>query len=1261
MGTYASLGVNLRKKGCELMNRSGSFVQVVVRSNIGRKALQILGATFAVLLLCIPAYSQGSSGRIVGTITDANGGAITGATVTILDTQRGTSRPLTTDETGAYNAPNLTPGSYKVRAEFKGFKVTERQNVTLEVGQEVRVDLTLQPGEQAQTITVTEQVPLVETTNAELGGTLQNEVINDLPLNGRNFENLLDLRPGVTKYVGNAGWTQSSNGLRPHDNFFMVDGINSNDPWMAQSMMNAVMAGGDAGTILPIDAIDEFKTQQNPRAEYGWKPGAVVNVGVKSGTNTVHGSAYAYGRDSSFDARNFFEVGTNPKAPLALEQFGGSFGGPIKKDKLFYFGNFEEQRYSVGNPAVHKVPDTSANPVAPAGNTTYVPTQTLVGACQAVAAAHTLDPINKPAVTALSLKLAGLDANCVMASTPGVFPVSNGSTSLSTSLATTNKVDSGIGKIDYHINDKHSLSGMYFISPGIGTFDDNPPREVEPQWLTLQYARSQVVSLGWTYVPNSKWVNSFRFGYSHYYQTFNSVDHNVDPKTYGINTGVTDKNNFGFPEIRISGFNGMQLGLGWPKGVGPDGVWQFSDSVSYLRGTHSFKFGGEVLVNQSTNNVTANTKGGPIMFNSMQDFFTGSIFSANLTVGNFLRHLQTEGYGLFVQDDWRVTPRLTMNIGVRYELNTVVKEKNNLIGNFDPVKGLQQSGVGGFSGVYNGDHNNIGPRFGFAWDIGGNGKTVVRGGGSVLYEQGSFDSLMALGNLLGLRTVPTGVNLYTCSIPGVNPCPAGKENPAFTAGGTINLGAVTFSGGSQGTPTTSGSLDFNWANNATNPLYAASATCGDGTVTVGLQTPQPCTIMGVDHNLRTPYITTWSLGIQRALTNNLSLDVTYVGNHATKLVGLTDLNQPPVGSGWTAAVKAACIIDTTKCTPDPVAEVAAQPFHKTFPYLGYIMWLSNNNFSNYNSLQVSMTQREAHGLSYVLGYTYSHALAESPDNWSFINPTDSNHPRGLYGTSQFDVTHRFTFSTTYAIPGMNAPGQLLKGWSLNSIVTLESSTPWGINDVTTDFSGTNEISSNGANGEQWNFFGNPADFKTTKALLHTNLINPVDPTSATGGIPCFGFGGGGGACNPTVPAACMSKATAIGPLAVASLTNLGCYVSLNGNSVLIPAAYGSIGNTGPNIFRSFPYYNVDLSVTKAFKFKERLTVQFRAEFFNLFNHPNIANVFGGPGGDNSFTDPTADAGASFGFRNTTPDVLSSNSVLGSGGPRAMQLGLKILF
>src|SRR6266853_1172745 len=377
MGMHATFRVNLGGDGLQLPNSLKLMSKVAVRSNIG-KALRVLGGTLVVLLLSLPAFSQGSAGRVLGTITDQSGGAISSATVTILDTQRGTSRTLSTDEAGAYNAPNLLPGTYTIRAEYKGFRTLERQNVVLEVGQDLRLDLTLQPGEQTQTVTVTESIPLVETTNAELGGTLQSNIIDNLPLNGRNFENLLQLRPGVTIYPGGSGWAQSTNGMRAHDNLYMVDGVNASDPWMGQSVMNAVMAGGDAGTILSMDSIDEFKTQENPRAEYGWKPGSIVNVGIKSGTNGLHGTAFAFGRDTALDARNFFDFAPAQKAPLSLEQFGGTAGGPIKKDKLFYFANFEGQRYSIGNSAQHNWPVTAS-----IGN----PKISLIDACMTAAKA----------------------------------------------------------------------------------------------------------------------------------------------------------------------------------------------------------------------------------------------------------------------------------------------------------------------------------------------------------------------------------------------------------------------------------------------------------------------------------------------------------------------------------------------------------------------------------------------------------------------------------------------------------------------------------------------------------------------------------------------------------------------------------------------------------------------------------------------------------------------------------------------------------
>jgi hypothetical protein len=1193
-----------------------------------------------VLLLLAPVslFSQGSQGSISGTVTDQSGAAIAGAKVTVTDVQRNVSRALTTDSTGAYAAPNLIPSTYNVRVEFAGFKNSDRASLLLEVAQDLRVDLTMQTGEQTETVTVTEEAPALNTSNAELGGSLSNQVINDLPLNGRNFENLLDLRPGVVKYPGNAGWTQATNGLRPHDNFFLVDGIDANDPWMAQSMMNAVMAAGDAGTMLPIDAINEFQTQQNPRAEYGWKPGAVVNVGIKSGSNAYHGTAYAYGRTSSWDANNFFsnEVG-QPLPPLALEQYGASVGGPIIRDKLFFFGNFESQQYNVGSPFVHSVPATGS----------------LISSCQSALAGGNL--------SALSAQLAGLSSSCApLSNFPGLFPNSSTGT-YATALASTNSIFSGVGRLDYRINDKNSINGLFFMSPGSGTFVDDALHEIAPQWLTTQYARSQVISGNWVYVATPTVVNSLRIGVSRYRQIFGTPDVGENPDDYSYNgstyhfyTGQDDPTFGGFPRIQINGYQTFQLGgpASWPKTVGPDSVYQFNDSVSIQRGKHAIKFGGEVLLNRSDDNVTSNNKG-PVAFRSLDNFFTGTLKSAHITSGDTARSLSDEGYAMFIQDDWRLSRSFTVNLGLRYELTTVIQANDNLLGNFIPGEGMFQTGSTQLPNIMNGDHKDFAPRVGFAWDIFGNGKTVLRGGAGVYYSQASFDAFMAVANLYGLRTIPTGVPLY-----------ANGNSAPTTAGGSINVASITYSGSSLGSATTPGSIAYGWANNSSStPLYSLSSACGDGTVTLSTGfTPQPCSILGVDRNLKTPYVATYNLGIQQALTRSLSLEATYVGNDAQRLFGLTDLNQPQQVGGFSPgwgnpanpnSAAGQCLASASSgynnCNPNGAAEVAAQPYNAKFPYLNYIDYLQNSNVSNYNALQVSLTQRQSHGLSFVLGYTYSHALAENYDNWSYVVPINSASQKSIYGDSMFDIRHHFTASVTYLLPGKKTRSQLLDGWSINSIVLIQSGAPWAINDLTTDFSGTNEINNlDISNGEQWDFFGNPSDFQTRKSFNDTNGCSNGECTT---GIPYFA-----GTSNP----ACLAQSTALGPLAVASLTNLGCYA--NGKSILIPPPYGSYGTTGNNIFRGMPYYNVDMSITKAFRFWERVTAQFRAEFFNVFNHANIANPEGGPGGfESGVTDPSGTGGAGFGFLPSTPDVVSSNAVLGSGGPRAIQLGLKLIF
>src|SRR4030088_149191 len=326
---------------------------------VSPKPRYLLSFGLALLLTCPALLSQGSTGRILGGVTDQTGGNVAGATVTITDVQRGSPRTLITDNDGEYIALDLLPGIYMVRAEMKGFKAFERKNVLVETGKDVRVDVVLSTGSMTETIVITEDVPMVDTTSTTLGGTISNEIINDLPLNGRNYQNLISLRPGTAVYPGGGPWTQTTNGIRPEDTSFIVDGITNDEAFMGLSVTNAAAVLGDAATLIPIDAIQEFNTQVNPKAEFGWKPGAVTSVGLKSGTNQIHGTVYAFGRSDSFDARNYFDPVGTPKTPVELEQFGATGGGHIIKDKLFYFGAFEAQRYTVGNSLPGRAP-TSA-------------------------------------------------------------------------------------------------------------------------------------------------------------------------------------------------------------------------------------------------------------------------------------------------------------------------------------------------------------------------------------------------------------------------------------------------------------------------------------------------------------------------------------------------------------------------------------------------------------------------------------------------------------------------------------------------------------------------------------------------------------------------------------------------------------------------------------------------------------------------------------------------------------------------------------
>jgi hypothetical protein len=1184
-------------------------------------AMRLSAVIVCISLMSVSLFGQGSEGRILGTVLDQSGGSIPGAKVTVLDVDRGTTRTLTTDAAGSYNAPNLTPGNYTVKVEFMGFRTFDRKEIALSVGQEVRIDATLQPGQQAETVTVTGEPPPVNTTSAVLGGTLQPGTIQDLPLNGRNFMNLLALRPGVTIYPGGGAWTQTTNGLRPEHNVYLLDGITAIEPLGGQSTINSVSLAGDSATILPLDTIQEFSTQQNPKAEFGWKPGSITSIALKSGTNAYHGTAAAYGRTDIFDARNAF-LTTDPltgkaqKQEIALKNYGGTFGGPIKKDKLFFFGAYEAQNYTVGNPASFSFPS--------------IPDA--ITACKANGANN----------SATSLKMVGLDANCARTSgysildLGGAFAPIPGTSTVVGNLNTEYGVKGGMGKVDYNLNDKNVINAKYFFGTHTGTVV-NSQTITQPYWRPTDWASVQFFGGQWNYIASSSVFNTFRVGYNRFYQTFETSDcpGAAGAPDYGINFGYgTTKPNCGFTNVTISAYTGS-IGCcsSFPKYYGPDNILEFIDGLSWLRGNHNFKVGGEFRNSDIGNGGTFNRGRGQTTFATLSTFLSGTpTGNGQILVGDPRRNLKQKAFAGYIQDDWRIRPRVTINLGVRYEYLTPLTEGNNKLANFIPGTGFTQLGVNA-DRMYNPDKNNFAPRLGVAWDVRGNGKTVIRAGATQMYVTPGWWIFVSQQNsnnpTTGLSTNPSGFPLCVGAVSssGSAPCAAGvtQINPIG------NIAAA-------GVPLTPAQI--NWSQGSALYSGAIYPSSTDSSV-LKCGTNRLCTAQATDPNLKNAYVYSWSFGIQQVLTNTLTLDAGYVGNHASKLIGLQYTNTPFYGAGYcigyTAAQQAqvtalggVCPSTITSATnANALAAQVGRPLNAQYPYLSYVYTVQNLNFSNYDGLQAVLTQRPTKGLNFTLGYTFAHALDQSSGERAGPTgtPFDFRHD---YGNSDYDIRHRFTGTVTYALPSKKGYGQALEGWRLTSIITMQSGLPWGLigsRGAANDPSGTQEFN------DTWNFSGNPSDF----SALQRNSV-PYIAGSAAVNTP-----------------ACVAQAGPPGSLGYISLQKYGCFVQ--GSSVLTPPAIGGRGNAVRNMFRGSGIHVWDASVMKDFKFGERVHAQFRIEAFNILNHVQYGNPqFNGAGGNAPFTQQ-----GQLGQSQATPDVSNNNPSLGSGGPREFQLGLKLNF
>ena len=1229
-----------------------------------RKALRGFGAALVVILFSFPLFSQLNTGRISGSVTDQSGGAIAGATVTVTETATGVARPLMTDASGTYAAPNLTPGIYSVRVEYMGFQTLDRQNVQVGAGGDIRVDATLQPGQQSQTVTVTEALPLINTTNAQTGGTLQQQVLANIPINGRNYRWMIEFVPGIMTTPGEGTTSSSTNGSGTDWANFMIDGLYDQSPYSKQSSVGGAGEAGDT-TLMPLDAIQEVALITNPKAEYGWDPGVTMNVNLKSGTNNMHGSAYAYGRDQALDAKNAFAA---VRQPVSFEQWGATLGGPIKKDKLFYFGGYESERVNVtsdfsivGDPTTQSIGNTNLS---------------IPDAIADIINKHNLGTIGSANVNTLSANLAGCDptklpttgttntgaaivasgaCNANQYGAAGLFNNTSASTTVPFSFPQYGGSDNFLGKIDYHLTDHHSLSGSYFLGR-YHEFADASAVITQPYWDEALSVRSQDVRVVEIWTPNSSWLNEARFGWDHDSRPVTMADCAANGATndpLGLNStsgnfgGPNYKSAFnlvsgapacGIPTIKFSGSGAptAQLGFGNNR-LNFESDWQGADTVSYTRGTHQFKFGVDIRA-QSFNGVKVqDSQRGTVTFGSsgaiaftgataLEDFLAGAPGQETIKLGNAIRTVRYNLIGAFVQDDWRILPRLTLNLGFRWELQTPMRDDNGLLANFDPN---QPSGMSQTNQLW---PNQFGyePHIGFAWDVTGKGTTTVRSSFGIAQVVPQVQNWIT-SQTDDLSAMPTGFTLYY---------PFNLSKTPIAPTGTITNSVQTI------VPVTSGGIitatgGLPWT--AGSPLFTQNFTCGK---------PQACIGYGADPNIKFPKMATWNLNVQHAFTNSLSLDAGYIGSHSWDITGLYNLNQPtPGASGSTAETprqpyyaNCATSIGGPGTGPNP---------SQCFPWFSNIAYLGDAGGSNYAAIQMYLNERAARGLTFSAGYTFSHALGIQGGPGTGTGSVLNNAcPRCEYGNLNTDAAHHFSLTATYNIPGHKGAWQMLEGWAINSSVNYLSPLPLNVLDTSLDTSGTEALLSNTTSKvDRWTLYGPASAFDKLiggagtipcYGVLGSKFTPTATPTSS-GCIPVSAVG--------NLPQACQTAAanepsgTNTG---TAQLTAIGCYF-VNG-SAIVPPAQGTFGNMTRNELRGKPFGLWNASVTKEWKIKEKLTTQFRAEFFNVLNSTLYSGVgvnLGNP--------------QSFGAATNTPDVNKSNPVVGSGGPREIQLGLKFLF